>query len=236
MKLPFLVSVPHAGLRVPPEAAPYCKLTPEEIAADGDVQAAEIYDISGFVAGYAASDIARAVIDLNRAEDDRRKDGVVKTHTCWDVPVWNPTPPENVFAGLIERYHRPFHRRLTELAATADFVLALDCHTMAEHGPPVGPDPGQERPWVCLSHAGGTCPDDWIEALREAFQTVLTGPVTINDPFFGGHIIRTHAAEAPWIQIELSRGDFATAARKRERLIQALSLWTETAMEAGWLD
>lgn len=236
MKLPFVVSVPHAGLRVPPEAAPYCKLTEEEIAADGDVQAAEVYDISGFVAGYATSDIARAIVDLNRAENDRRKDGVVKTHTCWDVPVYDPTPPEDVFERLIERYHRPFHRRLTELAGAADFVLALDCHTMAAEGPPVGPDPGKTRPWVCLSHADGTCPDAWIEALRDAFQMVLNGPVTINDPFQGGYIIRTHAAEAPWIQIELSRGDFATAARKRERLIQALTLWTETAMEEGWLE
>ncbi len=31
MKLPLLLSVPHAGLQVPPEAAPYCFLNPRQI-------------------------------------------------------------------------------------------------------------------------------------------------------------------------------------------------------------
>ena len=35
MRLPMLVSVPHAGLRVPEEATPYCRLSHEEIVADG---------------------------------------------------------------------------------------------------------------------------------------------------------------------------------------------------------
>ena len=42
-RLPILLSVPHAGLGVPPELADYHQLTPEQIAEDGDVQAAEIY-------------------------------------------------------------------------------------------------------------------------------------------------------------------------------------------------
>ena len=43
MTLPLLISVPHAGLRVPPEVADRCLLTAEEVAADGDVGVAEIY-------------------------------------------------------------------------------------------------------------------------------------------------------------------------------------------------
>ena len=43
MKLPLLLSVPHAGLQVPPEAASYCVLTPRQIEEDGDEGAAEIY-------------------------------------------------------------------------------------------------------------------------------------------------------------------------------------------------
>jgi N-formylglutamate amidohydrolase len=46
MKLPILISVPHAGLRVPEEAQPYCRLTHEEIVADGDEGATEIYSIA----------------------------------------------------------------------------------------------------------------------------------------------------------------------------------------------
>jgi len=32
-------------------------------------------------------------------------------------------------------------------------MLGIDCHTMAAKGPPIGPDPGKERPLVCLSNA-----------------------------------------------------------------------------------
>ena len=40
MRLPILLSVPHAGLRVPAEAEPYCCLARDEIIADGDEGAA----------------------------------------------------------------------------------------------------------------------------------------------------------------------------------------------------
>ena len=43
MKLPFLVSVPHAGLQIPQEVQDICILTPEDIYADSDSGAAEIY-------------------------------------------------------------------------------------------------------------------------------------------------------------------------------------------------
>ena len=45
LKLPLLMSVPHAGLMVPPEAQPYCGLALEEIVTDGDEGAAEVYAV-----------------------------------------------------------------------------------------------------------------------------------------------------------------------------------------------
>lgn len=62
MTLPLLVSVPHAGLRVPPEVAHLCALSPKEVADDGDVGAAEIYAIEDAVAAYATTDVARAIV------------------------------------------------------------------------------------------------------------------------------------------------------------------------------
>ncbi len=224
MKLPFLLSVPHAGLTVPPEAAPYCALTPREIAEDGDEGAAAIYlGLEPLVAAFHTTDIARAIVDMNRAGDDRRRDGVVKTHTCWNVPVYREPLPDSVAEGLIGRYHRPYHRRLSELAAERPVRLAIDCHTMAAQGPPVGPDAGCERPWICLGYGDGTCPDAWIEALKELFERRIGAQVTINEPFGGGYITRMHSAEMPWLQLEMSRAPFLSDAEKSGLVRDALS-------------
>ena len=224
MKLPLLLSVPHVGLRVPPEAEPYCVLTPQEIVEDGDEGAAAIYTLQEEVDAFITTDIARAIVDVNRAEDDRRPDGVVKTHTCWNVPVYDPFPPDEVIGALLDRYHRPYHERLRE-RASGELRLAIDCHTMAAKGPPIGPGAGQERPWVCLSNADGTCPHEWMGTLRDCFERQFDGAVTINDPFRGGYITRTHAAEMPWMQLELSRAPFLSDTEKRARLLRALQDW-----------
>lgn len=223
MNLPLLISVPHAGLDVPPEVAGDCALKIEEIIADGDEGAAEIYDFPAQVAAFVSSPVARAIVDLNRAEDDFRKDGVIKTHTCWEVPVWRRPPGPELVELLLERYHRPYHRRIS--APDPGVALAVDCHTMAAVGPPVGPDPGVERPQVCLSDADGTLPREWFDRLHACFGATFEGVVTRNRPFRGGHVIRAHAHERPWVQLELSRAPFDSDDGKRQRVLGALRAW-----------
>ncbi len=224
-RLPVLLSVPHAGLGVPPEIAEYHQLTPEQIAADGDVQAAEIYlPLQDEVQAFVTTDVARAFVDINRAADDIRKDGVIKTHTCWDVPIWRVPPPHAAFEALLERVHRPYHARLRELAGSG-VIVGVDAHTMAAHGPPVGPDPGVERPVACIGIGDGTCPWPWAERLRELLEQGLGERVTINDPFRGGHVIRGHEDELPWLMIELSRTPALSVEAKRLAVARALRQW-----------
>lgn len=224
MKLPIVVSLPHAGLDVPDELVPYHQLSVAEIAADGDVQAAAIYQLHDEVAALVTTAVARAFVDMNRAPDDVRKDGIVKTHTCWDVPIWREDPPEEVFRQVIDRWHRPYHEQLTDLAGAG--LVGVDCHTMAAAGPPVGPDPGVQRPLACIGIGDGTCPRPWAEALAGHLRRTLGEPITINDPFRGGYIIRHHAAEMPWLMLELSRTEELPIEHKREAVLTALRAWS----------
>lgn len=223
MTLPLLLSVPHAGTEIPIEAKPYCALTSSQIVADGDEGAAEIYALADHVEAHVTTTVARAIIDLNRAPDDFGTDGVVKTHTCWQEPVYSPFPPEETVQALIERYWKPYHQQLQDLGASGRFLLGVDGHTMAAQGPPVGPDAGQPRPRACISNDDRTCPPAWLEALQSALARHLGGEVTINTPFRGGYITRTHAAEMPWLQIELSRAPFVANQAKRQSVLEALS-------------
>lgn len=225
MRLPLLISVPHAGLIVPQEAKPYCVLTRQQIVEDGDEGAAEVYHgLRNHVAAFVTMSVARAIVDVNRAEDDRRPDGVVKTHTCWNVPVYREFPPASVIETLLDRHYRPYHTRLTELAKP-NIRLGLDCHTMAAKGPPIGPGSDIERPWICLSNGDETCPQSWIESLAECFTRAFEHEVAINHPFNGGYIIKAHAHELPWVQLELSRAPFMSNEEKHERTLAALGDW-----------
>ena len=224
MKLPILLSIPHAGRNIPGEVQDICILTENNILEDGDAGAAEIYyPLQKEVEAFVTTDIARAIVDMNRAENDFWKDGVIKTHTCWNVPVYSTYPSENTVKELISRYHRPYHSQLSILGKKVK--LGIDCHTMAAVAPPVAPDKGKERPPVCLSNAEWTCPQEWIESLSLHLSSSLGYDVSINQPFMGGHIIRTHAHEIPWIQIEYSRALFLNNEQKSTKLLQALKDW-----------
>jgi N-formylglutamate deformylase len=221
--LPLLISVPHAGIEVPPEVRGLCALTEKQIVEDGDEGAAEIYSFRQEVVSFVTTEIARAVVDLNRAEDDRRADGVVKTHTIWEVPVYREPLSDELVETLLARYYRPYHRQLSTLAKTAK--LGVDCHTMAAVGPPVASDAGEKRPLICLSDAGSTCSESWLNRLAECLQNSLQVEVSINSPFKGGHIIRSHAHELPWVQVELSRAPFLSIDQKRSCVLKALTEW-----------
>ncbi|UCC30070.1 MAG: N-formylglutamate amidohydrolase [Phycisphaerales bacterium] len=225
MMLPLLISVPHSGLAVPPDVKRYCALTRQQIVDDSDEGAAEIYHgLRDHVAAFVTTPVARAIVDMNRAEDDRRPDGVVKTHTCWNVPVYREFPPPESIESLLDQHYRPYHRLLTKLAKSG-VQLGVDCHTMVAKGPPIGPGPGVERPWICLSNGERTCPQEWIESLAACFSRALDHDVTINEPFKGGYIIQSHSSELPWIQLEMSRAPFMSNEEKHLRVLSALQDW-----------
>jgi len=224
--LPLLISTPHAGLKVPPEVKEICTLTEQQIVEDGDEGAAEIYSLRDEVTSFVTTDVARAIVDLNRAEDDRRADGVVKTHTIWEVPIYSEPLSDELVETLLTKYYRPYHNQLSALAKNVK--LGVDCHTMAQVGPPVASDAGKERPLICLSNAEGTCPESWLTRLAECLENSFRVSVSINSPFKGGYIIRSHAHELPWVQLELSRATFLSIEQKRSCVLKALTEWCKS--------
>ena len=223
-KLPFLISVPHGGEEIPLEVRDACILSKEQIIADGDVGVAAIYSIENNVKHFIASNIARAIVDLNRSPDDMSTDGVVKTHTCWMEPVYQYFPKDKVIRILLDKYYFPYHEKLKKMSSR-EVVLGIDCHTMAEKGPPVGPDPGVERPWICLSNGNSTCSGKWLESLRDCFKIHFQDNVQLNYPFKGGFIIQSHRKELPWVQLEITRKQFIPDTEKKKRILSALQLW-----------
>jgi N-formylglutamate deformylase len=221
MKLPFLLSVPHAGLTIPPEIGELCALTAEDIVADSDEDAAEIYDLEPEVTAFVLCPVARPVVDVNRPAEDRGQDGAFKLITRTPrQPVYHQPPHPAIFDRLRETYHQPYHARLRDSANGVR--IGIDCHTMAARRPRADPDKVSERPAICLSNAGCTCPDQLLYAFQRCLEEEFGHLVSLNKPFRGGHTIRSHAPELPWLQIEISRAPFASPTLKRERFLSAL--------------
>ena len=226
MKLPFLISVPHAGLTVPSEVKKICQLTKEEIIEDGDKGAADIYyPLKNKVKGFVTTDVARAIVDMNRAEEDIIKDGVIKTHTCWDVQVYRTFPSAEIIEILFEKYYRPYHAKLRKISQKV--ILGIDCHTMAAVCPPVGPDSDMRRPPICISNAAGTCSQELMRSLISCLEEFFKVKVSVNVPFKGGYIIKSHSHEIPWVQLEFSRADFMSNKEKSNLFFSSLIKWYE---------
>jgi hypothetical protein len=66
---------------------------------------------------------------------------------------------------------------------------------------------------------------EWARALRDAFAARFDGAVTIDDPFAGGYVTRRHAAEMPWVQVELARTTRETYSAQRAGVLAALTEW-----------
>ncbi|MDF1543676.1 MAG: N-formylglutamate amidohydrolase [bacterium] len=224
MKLPLLISVPHAGTMIPLELEQLNLLTADQIVKDGDEGAREIYDIEDQVAGYVTTEIARAYLDMNRAESDRSADGVVKTETIYQESIYRELLEEKQIQQLLSHYYRPYHRKLVRLSKGQ--LLGIDCHTMASEAPPISTDAGSVRPLICLSDAEGTCPKDWTRLMAKYLEASFECTVSINHPFKGGYIIRSHSSELPWMQLELSRSPFDTLTQKKEKVLRALTEWS----------
>jgi N-formylglutamate amidohydrolase len=71
----------------------------------------------------------------------------------------------------------------------------------------------------------GTCPRDWTLSLAACLEQAFETKVSINHPFKGGYIIRSHAKEVPWLQLELSREEFMEEHEKSKCVGRALKRW-----------
>jgi len=214
-KLPILISIPHGGQFIPDSMKDRIMLSSEDIFDDSDAFTRDIYDIGNHAEYVFKTDIARAVIDLNRSLDEcppNYPDGVIKSHTCYDKQIYikGLAPDQHTIKKLIQSYYLPYHHNINKALAEKKIAFALDCHSMAAIGPLNAKDKGKKRPLICLGNAWGqTCSEWLINRISECFCTSFgfrSSDIVINKPFAGGYITQTYGkSPIPWIQVEISR-------------------------------
>ena len=213
-RLPVLLSVPHTGLQVPRDVAQHCVLSPAEIFEDSDVGAADIFfPLQDQVAAVVTTTISRAIVDVDRAEDDRYTfDGVFKTRTRRGTRIWREPPGDEITEQLLERFHRPYLARLEELAP--EVALGLDCHT-------VPPDRihSREKPHVSLD---GDCPDGWLDLVADSLRRSLQSLPVLTEGCHNGHISTSRPGGIPWIKLRFTSVKNGGWGQRRAAILQAL--------------
>lgn len=257
---PVIVSVPHAGRLYPPEILAASRVDQQHLERleDGwcDLIAAGAPDVGAIV---VQALWARAVADCNRGEGQMapgevalplraqfsapgRKEraglGVVPTRLADCGPLWKRPIDHAALHWRLESFHRPYHAALTEeLAAARDrfgHAILIDLHSMPSI--PVG-QPGHGARIIVGDRFGGTA-GEWLVDLVVASAGRLGEPVSRNQPYAGGHIIRTHGRPAEAIhavQIEIDRSLYLTPDRLPDsgRIARLARWFSGLVMDAG---
>jgi N-formylglutamate amidohydrolase len=257
---PVVVSVPHAGRIYPSEILTAARVGRDalERLEDGwcDLIASGACD-AGATVVHALW--ARAVADCNRGEGQMapgevalplrsqfsapgRKEraglGVVPTRLADCGPLWRRPIDSAALNWRLESFHRPYHGALAhELAAARSrfgHAILIDLHSMPSI--PAG-QPGHGARLVVGDHFGTTA-GEWLADLVVASAERLNEPVSRNQPYAGGHIVRTHGRPAQRVhavQIEIDRSLYLRADRSpdADRLARLAHWFSDLVMDVG---
>ncbi|MGH6652126.1 MAG: N-formylglutamate amidohydrolase [Sphingopyxis sp.] len=230
LSVPVVVSVAHAGRIYPPELLAAARATRADLERLEDGWA----DLIAARAGEAGATIvqalwARAVADCNRGEGQMapgevapalrpqfaapgRKEraglGVVPTRLADVGPLWKKPIDRAALAWRLDSLHRPFHDALAEALEAArqrfGHAILIDLHSM----PSIPAGQAGHGARIVIGDRFGDTADSWLVDAVIAAAERLGVPVSRNQPYAGGHIVRTHGRPdrgVHAVQIEIDR-------------------------------
>lgn len=155
-----VLDIPHGGKEVPEEVKDYVH---PDISRVDLLNEADLYSQGFFrqLEGIPAAnkhflEQFRAIIDVNRARDDFRRDGIVKRTTSTLKQLYKDPKglPRDVANGVIQKYAEPYLSRLSRSVERPETKLVVLGHTMEPVGPQGGITPGVVRPLFNLANGG----------------------------------------------------------------------------------
>ncbi len=194
--VPVIVSIPHAGTRVPlgvrtAFASPAMAELPMT-----DWHVDRLY---GFLPRLGVTVIeavwSRFVVDLNRPPSPRPlypgrfETGVIPETTFTGEPIFRQLPSPDETAALIRDYHQPYHEALASLlgACRERFgrAILVDAHSVVSGANRVHPPLAAD---IYLGDRDGASCGGWLRNLVAGKFASLGYKVALNSPYKGGYI------------------------------------------------
>ena len=244
--IPFFISIPHSGEKVPTEASWLLDFDEVTLMCDVDRYVDQLYSsaIESLQIPSVKTEWHRYVVDLNRWSDDVDVDSVegspnpsgrfttglhwVKTTT--GVQLMRQPISKVLHQKLVEKYFQPFHaavRSQYSMFKEKGFqnVYHLDAHSMPSQGTAAHRDPGTQRPQIVVSDCEGvSCRADYKDLVIEAYKSAGF-EVAYNWPYKGGRVTQTYGKPSlgqQALQVELNRALYMDekTKQKNERFSQ----------------
>lgn len=256
---PVVVSVPHAGRIYPPEILAASRVGRDVLERLEDRWCDRIA-VGATVASATLVQAlwARAVADCNRGEGQMapgevapalrsqfsvpgRKEraglGVVPTRLADAGALWSRPIDRAALDWRLDSLHRPYHAALADALSEArdrfGQAVLIDLHSM----PPIPAGQPRHGARIVIGDRFGASSGGWLIELAMEWAGRLDVPVSRNQPYAGGHIVRTHgqpdrAVHA--VQIEIDRSLYLGAGgTPDDERIAALSGWFAAFVEAA---
>ncbi len=255
-----LISVPHAGTRVPADQVEQFSAPARELP-DTDWNVDRLYAWAPQAgAGMLVARMSRYVIDLNRPPDDAPLydssatslfTGLVPTATFSAAPVYRPgcEPDAQEIRRRVETYWNPYHRLLRkELGRIKDlhgYAVLLDAHSIRSKVPLLFT--GTLPDLNLGSNSGRSAASSLLSSVRSAltdsrFSMVMDGRFKggyitrhYGNPRQGIHAVQLEMAQSAYMQEDPAQWDDALAQPVQillQRLVQVLLQWKPDPDEA----
>ena len=228
--VPFFVSIPHSGEKVPKQTPWLNSLSEVVLMSDVDRFVDRLYEpsLKELSIPFQTTEWHRYAVDLNRIPDDVSQSSVAGSKnppgTFLDGYHWVMTKNEvtilpepmsrQTHEELTELIYKPFHvgvRNHYENFKSKGFpqVYHVDAHSMPSLGTRMHRDPGQLRADIVVSDCGGkSCSKKFRDLVIAAYAT--SGfKVGYNWPYLGGRVTEQYGNPQLGqhaIQVELNRG------------------------------
>lgn len=226
---PLVVTIPHSGEQIPPEARWLDGLSETILMCDVDRYVDQLYleTLGELKLSPVICPWHRYVVDLNRLSEDVDQDSVLgHSHRSGSFPQglhWvnttkgyrlmkEPISPE-LHDLIVQKYFEPFHQQVRDRFAgmrAEGFtqIYHLDLHSMPSTGTGAHRDAGQRRAEIVISDFNGkSASREFLELVKGKF--VDAGfQIAVNWPYIGGRLTQTYGQPEHGqhtIQVELRR-------------------------------
>jgi N-formylglutamate amidohydrolase len=237
---PVFISVPHAGRAYPEEILALSRLSIPDLSILEDRHADALVE-AALASGHHAliATIARAWVDLNRAEDEidsawiNPKDraavpsrstakvrgglGVIPTRLATAGEIWRKPLTAVDILRRIDEFHRPYHHAVREALYQRRQIfgtaLLIDLHSM----PPVRSERGEAAPHIVIGDLFRRSADPHLVDLVRAECDAAGFICAYNMPYAGGATLERHSRPTQGlhaIQVEIDRRLYLDSASK----------------------